>query len=34
MNSERFVIDTNIFILRINDRLAEFEQYIRFEVEQ
>ena len=23
MNSERFVIDTNIFILRINDRLAE-----------
>ncbi len=23
MSSERFVIDTNIFILRINDRLAE-----------
>ena len=23
MNSERFVIDTNIFILRFNDRLAE-----------
>ena len=23
MNSERFVIDTNIFILRVNDRLAE-----------
>ena len=23
MNAERFVIDTNIFILRINDRLAE-----------
>ena len=33
MNSERFVIDTNIFVLRINDRLAEFEQYIQFEVE-
>ena len=23
MNSERFVIDTNIFILRFNDRLAD-----------
>ncbi len=23
MNSERFLIDTNIFILRVNDRLAE-----------
>ena len=22
MNSERFVIDTNIFILRVNDRLV------------
>ena len=33
MSSERFVIDTNIFILRINDRLVEFGQYVQFEVE-